>query len=193
MHAHVCIYYRYCKSINQPFEYLIILKILLSMLYCNKRYLSSLSWSWRKSVLNMHWKDWCQGWSSNNLATWCKELTHWKRPWCWERLKAGGEGDNRGWDGWMASLTQWTCVWASSRSWWWTGKPGMLQSMGSQSWTRLSDWTELKAIYVLLFLISAWWVQGELIIHPSTHPSRYANSCYKIVANICSVLTKVHF
>ena len=55
-----------------------------------------------------------------------------KRPWCWERLKAGGEGDNRGWDGWMASLTQWTWVWASSRSWWWTGRPGVLQSMGSQ-------------------------------------------------------------
>ena len=55
-----------------------------------------------------------------------------KRPWCWERLRAGEEGDDRGWDGWMASLTWWTWVWASSRSWWWTGKPGMLQSMGSQ-------------------------------------------------------------
>ena len=55
-----------------------------------------------------------------------------KRPWCGERLKAGGEGDDRGWDGWMASPTQWTWVWASSGSWWWTGKPGMLQSMGSQ-------------------------------------------------------------
>ena len=61
-----------------------------------------------------------------------QELTHWKRPWCWERLKAGGEGDDRGWDGWMASPTQWTTVWEISRSWWWTGKPGMLQSMGSQ-------------------------------------------------------------
>ena len=69
---------------------------------------------------------------SNTLATWCKELTHWKRPWCWERLKAGGERDDRGWDGWMASLTRWTWVWASSRSWWRTGKPGVLQSMGSQ-------------------------------------------------------------
>ena len=66
------------------------------------------------------------------LATWCKELTHWKRPWCWERLRAGGEGDDRGWGGWMASPTQWTRVWASSRSWYWTGKPGVLQSMGSQ-------------------------------------------------------------
>ena len=71
-------------------------------------------------------------WNSNILATWCKELTHWKRPWCWERLKVGGEGDNREGDGWVASLNQWTWVWASSGSWWWTGKPGMLQSMGSQ-------------------------------------------------------------
>ena len=61
-----------------------------------------------------------------------KELTHLKRPWCWERLKAEGEGDNRGWDGWMASPTRWTWVWVSSRSWWWTGKPGVLQSMRSQ-------------------------------------------------------------
>ena len=53
----------------------------------------------------------------NTLATWFKELTHWNRPWCWERLKVGREGDNRGWDGWMASLTQWTWVWVSSRSW----------------------------------------------------------------------------
>ena len=71
-------------------------------------------------------------WNSNTLATWCEELTHLKRPWCWERLKAGGEGDDRGWDGWMASLTWWTWVWASSVNWWWTGKPGVLQSMGSQ-------------------------------------------------------------
>ena len=55
--------------------------------------------------MNIHWKDWC--WSSNTLATWCKEMAHWKTSWCWERLKARGEGGNRGWDGWMASLTQW--------------------------------------------------------------------------------------
>ena len=86
----------------------------------------------RKSVLNFHWKDWCWSWNSNTLATWCKELTHWKRPWCWERLNAGGEGDGKGWDGWMASPTRCTWVWVSSGSWWWTGKPGMLQSMGLQ-------------------------------------------------------------
>ena len=70
---------------------------------------------------------------------------HWKWPWCWERLKVGREGDARGWDGWMASLTQWTWVWASSGNWWWTGRPGVLQSMGSQrvrhDWaTELTDW-----------------------------------------------------
>ena len=69
--------------------------------------------------------------SSNSLATSCKELIHWRRPWCWERLKVGGEGDDRGWDGWMASPTQWTGVWAGSGSWWWTGRPDVLQSMGS--------------------------------------------------------------
>ena len=70
--------------------------------------------------------------NSNTLATWCKEPTHWKRPWCWERLRAGGEGDNRGWDNWMASLTQWTWVWANSRRRWRPGKPGVLQFMGLQ-------------------------------------------------------------
>ena len=97
-----------------------------------------------------------------NLPTWCEELTPWKRPWCWERMKEGGEGDDRGWDDWMASQTQWTWVWASSRSWWWTGKPHMLQSMGvakSHKW--LSDWTELNPSllpWVLLgyFFLSLW-------------------------------------
>ena len=91
----------------------------------------------------IHWKGWCWSWNSNTLATWCEELVHWKRPWCWERLRARGEGDNRGWDGWMAPPTRWTWVWASSGSWWWTGKPGMLQSMG---WQRVRhDWvTELN-------------------------------------------------
>ena len=71
-------------------------------------------------------------WNCNTLATWCEELTLWKRPWCWEILKAGRNREGKGWDGWMASLTQWTWVWASFRSWWWTGKSGVLQSMGSQ-------------------------------------------------------------
>ena len=105
-----------------------------------------------KSVLNIHWKDWCWSRNSNTLTTWCEEVTHWKRPWCWEGLGAGGEGDDRGWDGWMASPTRWTWVWASSGSWWWTGKSDLLESMGSQR-VRL-DWvTELsvKDYWVLEF------------------------------------------
>ena len=68
----------------------------------------------KESVLNIHLKDWCWSWNSNTSATRCKELTHLKRPWCWERLKVEGEGDDGGWDGWVASLTQWTWVWVSS-------------------------------------------------------------------------------
>ena len=80
---------------------------------------------------NIHWKDGC--WSSNTLVTWCKERIHWKTPWCWERLRAGREGGDRGWDGWRASPTQWTWAWANSRRQWRTGKPPcMLQSMGWQ-------------------------------------------------------------
>ena len=85
----------------------------------------------RRPVPGVHWKYWGWSWNSNTLATPCEELTHWKRPWCWEGLGAGGEGDDRGWDGWMASPTQWTWVWLNSGSWWWTGRPGVLQSMGS--------------------------------------------------------------
>ena len=91
-------------------------------------------------------KDWCWSWNSNTLATWFEELTHWKTRWCWERLKAGGEGEDRGWDGWMASPTRWTWVWASSGSWWWTGRHGVLQSMGSQRVRH--NWTELKIIRI---------------------------------------------
>ena len=83
----------------------------------------------------------------------CKELTRWERPWCWERLKAGGEGDNRGRDGWMASPTWWTWVWTSSGSCWWTGKLGILQSMGL--WRVGHDWvTELN--WLKEFLLENW-------------------------------------
>ena len=81
-----------------------------------------------------------------SLATSCEELTHWKRLWCWERLGAEGEGDDKGWDVWMAWPTQWTWVWINSGSWWWTGRPGMLWFMGSQIVRH--DWAaELKPIY----------------------------------------------
>ena len=105
--------------------------------------------SWRIQILGVHWKDWWWSWNSNTLATWCKELTHWKRSWCWRRLRLRGEGDDRGWDGWMASLTQWTWVWVKSGSWWWTGRPGMLQSMRLQrvghNWATELNWTDIWA------------------------------------------------
>ena len=86
----------------------------------------------------------------NTLATWYEELTHWKSPWCWERLKAG-EGNDRGWEGWMTSPARWTWVWASSRSWWWTGKPSVLPSMAAQRVGH--DWaTEL----IELILVAQW-------------------------------------
>ena len=83
----------------------------------------------------------------------CEELTHWKRLWCWEGLGARRRGDDRGWDGWMASLTRWTWVWVNSGRWWWTGRPGVLRFMGSQSRTRLSDWTELMQLYNFFSLV----------------------------------------
>ena len=106
-----------------------------------------------KEPLGILWKEWCWSWNSSTLATSRKELTHWKRLWCWEGLGAGGEGDNRGWDGWMASMTQWTWVWVNSRSWWWTGRPGMLRFMVSQrvghNWA-----TELTELIAGIFLVN---------------------------------------
>ena len=124
---------------------------------------------WRRSVLCVHWMDWCWSWNSNTLATWCKELTHLKRLWCWERLRAGGEGDNRGWDGWMASPTQWTWVWLNSGSWWWTGRSSVLWFMGSQRVGH--DWaTELNwSVFIPVFLLQPqhFWdhVIEKLCIH----------------------------
>ena len=87
-------------------------------------------WTWSQKTLQ-----------SSNV----KELTHWKRLWCWEGLGAGGKGDDRGWDGWMASWTRWTWVWVNSWSWWWTGRPGVLGFMGSQrvghNWATELNWT----------------------------------------------------
>ena len=87
--------------------------------------------------------------NSSTLATSWEELTHWKRLWCWEELGAGGEGDDRGWDGWMASLTRWTWVWANSGSWWWTGRPGVLRFMGLQrvghDWATDLIWSDSSA------------------------------------------------
>ena len=90
----------------------------------------------------------------STLATSCEELTHWKRLWCWDGLGAGGEGDDRGWDGWMASPTWWTWVWVNSGSWWGTGRPGVLRFMGSQrvghDWATDLIWSDTY-IYIMLY------------------------------------------
>ena len=103
---------------------------------------------WRRSALGFLWREWCWSWNSSTLATSCEELTHWKRHWCWEGLGAGGEGDDRGWDGWMASLTWWTSIWVNSGSWWWTGRPRVLWFMESQrvghNWANELNWTDCK-------------------------------------------------
>ena len=110
--------------------------------------------SWRKSVLNIHWNDWCWSWNSNTLATWWEELTHWKDPDAgkdWRREEKG----TTGWNGWMASPTRWTWVCISSRSWWWSGKPGIPQSMVLQRAGQ--DWvTELNWMIVLLIVLFSW-------------------------------------
>ena len=86
---------------------------------------------------------------AETLILWPPDVKNWfiwKKPWCWERLREGGEGDDRGWAGWMASPTQWTWVWAGSGSWWWTGRPGMLRFMGSQrvghDWPTELNWSK---------------------------------------------------
>ena len=131
---------------NWCFLTVVLEKTLKSPLILDCKEMEPVNPKWKQSwifihAVNIH-SSW--SWSSNILATWCKEQTHWKRPWLWERLKAGGEGDNRGWDGWMTLPTQWTWVWSISKSWWWTGKSGVLQSMGFQRvrkvWTSELNW-----------------------------------------------------
>ena len=110
---------------------------------------------WMRSALGFLWKKWCWSWNSSTLATSCKALTHWKRLWCWEGLGARWDGDDRGWDGWMASLTRWTGVWVNSRSWWWTGRPGVLWFMGLQKvghdwWLNWTEWSKIHIHYFCL-------------------------------------------
>ena len=115
-------------------------------LWCWRRLLR-VPWTARRSsqsIVKKSIKDWCWSWNSNTLSTWCEELTNLKRPWCWERLKAGREGDNRRWDGWMESPTQWTWVWVDSGSWWWTERPGIHGISKELDMTERLNWTEPK-------------------------------------------------
>ena len=97
------------------------------------------------------------------FSTWWEELTHWKRPSCWERLKAGGEGDDRGWDGRMASTTHWTWVWTSSRNWWWTEKPSVMPSMGPQrvghGWATDLNWLNTQQMHQPC--MDSIWIQAQ--------------------------------
>ena len=108
-----------------------------------------------------------KAWNSNTLATWCEELTHWKRSWCWERLKTGGAGDDWGWDGWIASLTHCMWVWVNSGGRCWTGGPGVLQSIGSQGVGH--DWaTELKSYMLYTFYINISIYKLHIQLHTHT-------------------------
>ena len=146
---------------------------------------------WRRSALGFLWKEWCWSWNSSTSATSCEELTHWKRLWCWEGLEAGGEGADRGWDGWMASLTWWTWVWVNSGSWWWTGRPGVLQFMGSQrvghDWVTELNWLIFSLRTPDCFLLL--WDPGLLINLHRNWLSQYqevtsANKFYLTKLNI---------
>ena len=113
---------------------------------------------WRSALIFL-WKEWCWSWNSSTLATSCEELTHWKRLRCSKWLGTGGEeGDDRGWDGRMASRTRWTWVWVTSGSWWWTGSPGVLWLMASQrvgnNWATELNWTTFQHSKKLSVLLS---------------------------------------
>ena len=107
--------------------------------------------------------------AESTLATSCEVLTHWKRPWCWEGLGARGEGDDRGWDGWMDSWTRWMWVWVNSKSWWWTGRPGMLQFMGSHRvrhhWTTELNWTEVIVVACGIYLLDVLCLGVQSLTH----------------------------
>ena len=125
------------------------------------------------------------------LATWWEELTHLKRPWCWERLKVGGEGDERGWDGWMESLTQWTWVWVISGSWWWTGKPGKLQSIRSQGvrhvWATHLTWLCKTVVWQILKKLKIEWPYIPAIPLLNRYPKEMKSVLQRNVCLPCSL------
>ena len=155
---------------------------------------------WRRSTLGFLWKEWGWSWNSSTLATSCKELTHWKRLWCWEGLGAGGEGDDRGWDAWMASLTRWTWVRVNpgdgdDREAWRAAIYGVAKS---RAW--LSSWTELNwRAGTHIHLYSTWNTRGKPDISQTDHQStkivimkaKYLNSFLFLLRLILQILTNL--
>ena len=163
--------------------------------------------SQKRSVLGVNWKDGCWSWNSNSLATSCKDLTHWKRPWCQEELGTGRDGDDRRWDGWMASPTRWTWVWVNSRSWWWTGRPGVLQIMGlqrvRQDWATELNWTDWSSIHPFQSILVYWflkcwhsllpspvWPLPFALIHGPNIPGSYATLLF-IASDFTSITSHI--
>ena len=171
MHIYTHIYSIYCTYIHWNVYnciYCVYVYINIEKLLSHKK-----EWIWVSSIEMDEPRAYYTEWSksetekqisytnSNTLATSCEELTHWKRLWCWEGLGAGGERNDRGWDGWMASPTRSTWVWVNSGSWWWTGRPGVLWSWGHKEsdMTERLNWTEHKYMEsrkVVLANLFAW-------------------------------------
>ena len=165
---------------------------------------SGIAGSYGNSVLGVHWKEWCWSWNSNTLTTSCEELTHWKRPLCWVWLGAGGEGDDRGWDGWMASPTQWTWVWVDSGRWWWTGRPGLLRFMGLQkvghNWATELKWTDGSSIFRFWRNLHTLFHSGFTNLHSyqqhrklpfSLHPHQHKDTCNAMLIAVLLTVPKV--
>ena len=144
-------------------------------------------------------KGWQYSWENgvSTLATSCEELTHWKRLWCWEGLGARGKGDNRGWDGWMAPLTRWTWVWVNSRSWCWTGRPGVLRFMGSQrvghKWATDLIWSDLiwavHTASVNQCLHNSWLCTDKVLEDESMMAFKTQYSLFKTLSNFLFFLS----
>ena len=146
-------------------------------LWCWRRLLR-VPWTARRSVLGVHWKDWSWSWNYNVLATWCEELAHWKRPWCWARLKTG-EGDDRRWDGWMASLTLWTWVLVGSGSWWWQGGLACCSPWGRNELdtTEWLNWTEVNLPLELRESLRGWSLNKRWDTERLLSPGAPTGSC----------------
>ena len=152
-------------------------------------------------------KEMMLNWNSSTLATSCEELTHWKRLWCWEGLQVGGEGDDRGWDGWMASLTGRMWVWVNSGSWWWTGRPGVLRFMRSQRvghdwatdliWSKQLTYTYKLLIKCMLLRPTVYiWMEDPLLHILQSLDGliiKYVSSILQLTKPLCMICSVFYF